>query len=392
MQTHANKSSLTKQQPTEAIMKKLSSKQLDILINTQDGLMTKEFPGYSRGYLRQAKKDAKANRPEVLVKTDRVIIKKDIKIKETTQKYKSLIEQADTLEKENAALLRITKPIRVKKITPKGETINGDGVAVIVASDWHYEEEVGDTVNGLNEFNLKIADKRIENFWQNSLKLIQVADRDNNISTIVLALLGDFISSNIHDELLEINQLLPAEAIFKVQTHMISGIKFLLENTDKNIVAHCISGNHTRITQKIRHATFNGNSLEDFMYHNMAAYFKDEPRIKFNIPSGYLSYLEILGQTIRFHHGHAIRFGGGIGGIYIPANKAISQWNKARRADLDVFAHFHQLKDGGHFLINGSLIGYNAYAMSIKADYEEPKQLFFLINKHGRTGYTKIVV
>ena len=247
-------------------------------------------------------------------------------------------------------------------------------------------------VNGLNEFTLKIAEARIEKFWQNSLKLVKAADRDNNIRTIVLGLLGDFISGNIHDELLEINQLLPADAIYKAQIYLVSGIKFLLENTDKDIVVQCVSGNHTRITQKMRNATATGNSLEDFMYHNIADLFKDERRIKFNIPTGYLSYLDILGVTIRFHHGHNIRFGGGIGGIYIPANKAISQWNKARHADLDVFGHFHQLKDGGNFLINGSLIGYNAYAMSIKADYEEPKQLFFLINKHGRTGYTKIVV
>ena len=35
---------------------------------------------------------------------------------------------------------------------------------------------------------------------------------------------------------------------------------------------------------------------------------------------------------------------------------------------------------------NGSLIGYNAYAMSIKADYEKPSQTFFLI--HPRYGKT----
>jgi len=70
-----------------------------------------------------------------------------------------------------------------------------------------------------------------------------------------------------------------------------------------------------------------------------------------------------------------------VGGIYIPTNKAIAQWNKGVRADLDVFGHFHQFIDAGNFVANGSLIGYNAYALRIKADYEPPKQAFFLVNK-----------
>lgn len=63
---------------------------------------------------------------------------------------------------------------------------------------------------------------------------------------------------------------------------------------------------------------------------------------------------------------------------------AISQWTKAKQADLDVFGHFHQFKDGGNFICNGSLIGYNAYAVSIKADFEQPVQAFFMMNNQGR--------
>jgi len=33
------------------------------------------------------------------------------------------------------------------------------------------------------------------------------------------------------------------------------------------------------------------------------------------------------------------------------------------------------------FVVNGSLIGYNAFALSIKAEYEPPSQAFFLIDK-----------
>ena len=43
--------------------------------------------------------------------------------------------------------------------------------------------------------------------------------------------------------------------------------------------------------------------------------------------------------------------------------------------------------------MNGSLVGYNAYALSIKASYEDPKQALFLINKkYGKTGVFPVFV
>jgi hypothetical protein len=51
-----------------------------------------------------------------------------------------------------------------------------------------------------------------------------------------------------------------------------------------------------------------------------------------------------------------------------------------------VLGHFHQLFDGGRFIVNGSLIGYDSFALSIKASYEKPKQVMFLMDrKRGRT-------
>src|SRR5208282_6842766 len=88
---------------------------------------------------------------------------------------------------------------------------------------------------------------------------------------------------------------------------------------------------------------------------------------------------------IRFHHGHAIKYQGGVGGITISVNKAINSWNRNRNVKLDIFGHFHQFFDGGNFICNGSLVGYNAYAVAIKAAYERPSQTFLLVNKKHNT-------
>jgi len=159
-----------------------------------------------------------------------------------------------------------------------------------------------------------------------------------------------------------------------------------LKNSAYDLVIPCHSGNHARTTEETYIGSEYGHSLEYFMYKNLEKFFVGEKRVQFNVVKGYHSYQQVYDTTIRFHHGHWIRYSGGVGGIFIPANKAIAQWNKAKPATLDCFAHFHQLKDGGNFISNGSVIGYNPFAINIKADYEPPRQAFFVIDsKRGKT-------
>jgi hypothetical protein len=310
-------------------------------------------------------------------------------ITELRGKYGEAIRLIEQYEREQEWWRVISEGVVTREITPREGSGTSEATPVIVASDWHCEEIVrGAQVSGLNEFNLDIAERRIVRFFQAALNLIKNhLNPGVNIHDVVLALLGDFITNDIHDaENAEGNSLLPIDAIVWVQNQIISGIEFLLNHSPYTFTIPCRVGNHSRTTKKVRFGAENGHSLEHLMFIHMAAYFRNEPRVKFVINDGYHCYLDVYGQRIRFHHGHAIKYQGGIGGIFIPAFKAVSQWNKARVADLDVFGHFHQCKDGGSFICNGSLIGYNAFAVSIKADYEEPKQQLFMIDKkRGRT-------
>jgi hypothetical protein len=130
------------------------------------------------------------------------------------------------------------------------------------------------------------------------------------------------------------------------------------------------------------------------MYAYLAERYKDNKRVEFIVAQGYHTYLTLYDNfTIRLHHGHSISYGGGVGGITISVNKKLAQWNIGRKADLDVFGHFHQFFDGQKFIANGSLIGYNAYALSLGAAFDKPKQAFFLISKnHGKTITAPIIL
>ncbi|MFV1964331.1 MAG: hypothetical protein ACC628_02825 [Pirellulaceae bacterium] len=113
-------------------------------------------------------------------------------------------------------------------------------------------------------------------------------------------------------------------------------------------------GNHGRTTKRRRISTGYKHSWEWLAYNNLAGYFKT-PKIRFKIEQGYHNWLDVQGHDVRFHHGDAIRYHGGIGGVTIPLRKKIAQWNKRRHSHLDILGHFHQFIDAWDYVVCGCL-------------------------------------
>lgn len=287
-------------------------------------------------------------------------------------------------------LLSKVFPTAPNYIQPATE-IQGKAVACMVASDWHVEEPVEkEKVHGLNEYNLEVAKARAHSFFRNGLRLTNIHSASSSIDTIYLMILGDLISNWIHEELAETNLLSPTDAANFALGLLIDGINFLLENSTYKLVIDCIPGNHGRMTKRMRIHNATETSLETFMYKQLARTFSDEARVEFRIANSKMLYRKFFDYNIRLIHGDDIQYGGGIGGITIPIRKKLAAWDKAIKADLTVMGHFHQLIDGGDFLVNGSLIGYNSFAQSIGASPEEARQAFFVI--HERKGGCKTSV
>jgi hypothetical protein len=275
--------------------------------------------------------------------------------------------------------------------------IDSQAAACIMCSDWHLEEYVDpSTVNGLNEYNLDIARTSVSNCFSNGLRLVEICQKDVHIDTIVLILNGDIINGYIHEEFVEDNLLSPTEASLLGLDLISSGINYLLKHSKCKLKVICKFGNHGRTTIKSRVATGYKNSYEWMVFQLVAREYRGDSRVEVVVDNSYLTYVDIYGYTLRIHHGDNIGYQGGVGGVTIPLNKAIAQWNKHKTAYLDVVAHFHQLQlDTGSFryVMNGSIVGYNAYAIKIKAAFEEPKQGFFLIDsKRGKTITAPIFV
>lgn len=265
----------------------------------------------------------------------------------------------------------------------RGKILKGESTVVLCCNDWHAEEHVDPrTVNGLNEFNLDICTARINRLWEKALELIEFARGFTTIKELVVWLGGDLMSGSIHEELLEGNFLQPADAIEFIEQHVCDGLATLGKHAGMDrIRVLCNHGNHGRATAKMRAATGAGNSWEYLAYRHIERLHEHDATISVTATRGYHLMTEIQGWTVRFHHGDGIRYQGGVGGISIPVNKAIAQWNKAAKADYDVFGHWHQLDDNWRWTSGGCLVGYNAYALRIKADYQPPTQTMIVFNR-----------
>lgn len=309
------------------------------------------------------------------------------------------VEHSALLEEVNRqrVLLDALKPLEgsTPHSIPKGlPALKGEAVPLILASDWHVEEEVDPLkMHGVNAFTLEIARARAQKFAENALRLVKLTSRDSLVRRVVVGLLGDLFSNSIHLELMEVNQLGPQPAARFAKDLLVGVINYWLANSDPSVVWEffCVGGNHGRMTEKTRISTNAENSLEIFAYYFLAAEFKGNPRVKFTIAPGDMLYADVFPDfRIRFIHGDQIKFGGGVGGLTIPLNKWISRQNNSIRAQLTCLGHFHQRLDGGDFLVNGSLIGASPYSQRFGFSPEPPAQQFALI--HSRTGGCKSIV
>lgn len=252
-----------------------------------------------------------------------------------------------------------------------------EGTPLVLASDWHVEEEVKpERVAHRNRFNLEIATRRMQRFFE-AVRWAVKQQRDTfKIRDLILWLGGDFITNFLHEDDVENNLLPPLQAMRFWMAETIKGFEFLLEDPEiEQVVVPMNDGNHPRLTKKLRAATRVDHSLEVFCYAQIALHFRNEKRLKFILPESQFTYLDnVYGRTIRFLHGDVFRYAGGVGGLTIPLLRAVPRWESVKKADLTCLGHWHQRINLPSVMVNGSLIGYNAFAMSIGCPFEAPSQ------------------
>lgn len=267
-------------------------------------------------------------------------------------------------------------------------------VPVMCLSDLHVEERVRlATVNGMNEYDEAVAERRMAYLFEGYAWHLEQLASFYSIERAMLWLGGDLVSGFIHEEQLTQNTMMPPPAVCYAEELVARGISYLLTRCPwlQTIDVVCSFGNHARISKKKWISASAESSYEWIIYHQLRKRFAAERRVQWQIAAGEHTYATIYGQTLRFTHGDSVQFGNGIGGLTIPLRKKVLAWDKTRPADVTVIGHFHQCTDFGYAVVNGSVVGWNPFAISIGAFYEPPRQALFVINEDfGRQTFTHV--
>ena len=268
---------------------------------------------------------------------------------------------------------------------PAKRQLKTQSIPIMIASDWHVEEEVGEETAPGALYTLDVAEERIYNFGKNSLTLVNAARAHTQVKEGILLLLGDHYTGHIHEELHETTSLSPVESILWLRERISALIHYLQDNGDfEKLTIVCKIGNHSRTTLKPRIATAHKHSFEWLLYHILALEFERDKTIEWVIEPTYHTMLDVYGMKLRVHHGDwSGRYQGGIGGLAVPLSKSHLKWNQDPhlRADRDIIGHWHSFAEStGRIIINGSLIGPNKFGIKVQS-HERPLQSFSLISE-----------
>jgi len=305
------------------------------------------------------------------------------------RRYDAALKKIDS-ERSRADALVALKDITPKRVAPPKarKAKRHSATMIVLLSDVHCEEVVrAETVNGLNAYDPSVCERRLEELQHRFFQMLAHERSLARIDRVCLWLGGDLISGMIHPELAEENAMHPLEATRWIGKRLRGFLDAVAENVDE-VVVPTSCGNHGRTTEKLR-TNEADTSYEHHLYLTMQA-AEARRNVRWAIGEGHLNYVDLDGFRVRFCHGHAVRYQGGIGGIHVPLNKAISAWNSTERADLTCIGHWHQFgwSRGGRYVTNGSVIGHSAYAVKIKATFEPPCQAAIVVD-HGRQEVTK---
>ena len=306
---------------------------------------------------------------------------------ELRQLVKALERELDHERAAREMLLSISErppsTYKIPKRISRGK--KNSAVTVSCLSDVHLDEYVEmDEVNGRNEHTPEICDEKLKRYASGVVKLVKKEQSFHDVRTHVQWIGGDLFTGHIHDELIEATAMSPLEAVDWIHPRLMGLLRHLAENLDvQQIVVPWSFGNHGRDGKKPRITKAAQHNYEYLLALMLEREVAREPwgkKIKMVIEPGYLTYIDVGGYIIAFHHGDGLRYGGGVGGLTIPLNKAVDAWNKHRHADLYVNGHYHQSFDARDFVCNGSMIGLGQFSIRIKARPEPPQQVFFTID------------
>ncbi len=310
----------------------------------------------------------------------------------------ALIEQIrDTVGNGTKAPKRYAVP-RLKP--QKGKVLAG--VPSLFLSDWHYGEVVDpNQVEGLNEFNMEIAEKRGQRVFNKTLELLFRHQAGQHYESATVLLGGDMLSGNIHDELRQTNDAPILETVMELVNLLEWGLLQMAQNFPF-VYVPCVIGNHGRLDKKPSAKNKVKDNFDWLLYqwlkHTIEARLGDKCNVHMDISTAADLGFSQYGTRYLLTHGDQFKSAGGVGGIFPGLMK--TDYRKRKRSiqtgrggyDYLVMGHWHQYGALEGIIVNGSLKGIDEYSYNGNFGYEPPQQALWVTHPvYGIIGHQAIL-
>lgn len=218
--------------------------------------------------------------------------------------------------------------------------------ATLMVSDLHYGIKVD---NQFNYYDTEVAEDRLK---QLTNKTIQYCKK-HDISHLNIELLGDMVSGTIHTGVRVQQEEDIIQQIIDCAELLSNMVNDLAENVE-NVTVYSVYGNHGR-TESNKHDAINRENYERLIYYFMKNRVKG---VRFIDSQGedFIKYYD-FGKTFVISHGDKDKQASAI--------EAYSKMLGEQVGEVHL-GHFHEFKEIGNVIVNGSIVGSDDYCVSIR--------------------------
>jgi hypothetical protein len=296
-----------------------------------------------------------------------------------------LTEQLEQVERclaivEYAEGVSISPPSWLAPTKPKRSA----ATLVVMLSDTHFDEVVNlQEMEGLNCYSREIAVMRLEKWAQNVVKLSRHYLSGVSYDGVVVILGGDIFTGDIHEELALTNEDTMIGSLLFWSEQVAAAIQLLTDEFKKCYVVSVV-GNHGRMTRKPRMKQRVKTNFDYLLAKMVERHFRTDKRVSFDIPESADALIKIYDHGHLITHGDQVSGGGGIGGIYPPimrmrARKQARYLATGKSFQTLWLGHWHQYISTPSMIVNGSLKGFDEYAMLMGFGHEQPQQALAIV-------------
>lgn len=268
------------------------------------------------------------------------------------------------------------------------------GTPVLLLSDWHAGEVVKQAeVGGLNAFNTGVLRRRVANTMEGAIVLATKYVTRPEYNGVVVPILGDMVTGEIHDELARTNDrdLLPA--VLEV-ADLLTAVLTRFADVFGHVYAPCVSGNHGRMDRKMPAKTFTARNYDWLIYNMVERAVRQDARIMVHNPHANEVHFTVGDHRFMAVHGHdlGVKGGDGIIGALGPIMRGrlkvgAQQASIGRDFETLLMGHWHQYLVLPGLVVNNTLKGFDEFAAKfLRAKPSRPSQALFYV--HPRQGIT----